>query len=213
MANFTYLVGDDESHECMVVDPAWDVKGILDFIDREEMLLTGALVTHYHPDHIGGEIFGLSIPGLAQLLSARPVRIHVNNEEAEGVARVTGVSRSDLVEHQAGDEIAIGSVKVKSIHTPGHTPGSQCFLAGSSLVSGDTLFTQGCGRVDLPGGNAEQMYHSLTQVLARLPDETVLYPGHNYGEKARSTMGEQRRENYFLRISSLDEWMRLMGRY
>ena len=213
MANFIYLIGDDESRECMVVDPAWDVRGILDFIDREEMRLTGALVTHYHTDHIGGQMFGLSLPGVADLLSARPVKVHVNAAEAEGVAKVTGISRSDMVEHLAGDEIEVGSVKVKAIHTPGHTPGSQCFLAGSSLVSGDTLFTEGCGRVDLPGGSAEQMYHSLTQVLAKLPDETVLYPGHNYGAKPRSTMGEQKRENYFMRISSLDEWLRLMGRH
>ncbi len=101
---------------------------------------------------------------------------------------------------------------MKAIHTPGHTPGSQCFLAGSSLVSGDTLFTEGCGRVDLPGGDAGQMYHSLTQVLAKLPEETVLYPGHNYGAKPYSTMGEQKHENYFMRIRSLDEWIRLMGR-
>jgi glyoxylase-like metal-dependent hydrolase (beta-lactamase superfamily II) len=213
MANFIYLIGDDESRECMVVDPAWDVRGILDFIDREEMRLTGALVTHYHTDHIGGQMFGLSLPGVADLLSARPVKVHVNAAEAEGVAKVTGISRSDMVEHLAGDEIEVGSVKIKAIHTPGHTPGSQCFLAGSSLVSGDTLFTEGCGRVDLPGGSAEQMYHSLTQVLAKLPDETVLYPGHNYGAKPRSTMGEQKRENYFMRISSLDEWLRLMGRH
>jgi glyoxylase-like metal-dependent hydrolase (beta-lactamase superfamily II) len=213
MANFIYLIGDDDSRDCMVVDPAWDINGILGYIDREGMRLTGALATHYHPDHVGGEMFGLKVSGLAELLSVRPAKVHVNAAEAEGVAKITGVSRTDLVEHIAGDEIQVGAVKIRAIHTPGHTPGSQCFLAGSALVSGDTLFTEGCGRVDLPGSSAEQMYHSLTQVLSKLPDDTVLYPGHNYGARPHSTMGEQKRENYFMRIGSLDEWMRLMRRY
>ena len=213
MANFIYLIGDDEIRECMVVDPAWDIDGILAFVDREEMRLTGALVTHYHPDHIGGDLLGLNVQGLPELLAARPVKIHVNAEEAEGVARVAGLSRGDIVEHRAGDEIRVGSIGIKALHTPGHTPGSQCFLAGSSLVSGDTLFTEGCGRVDLPGGDAEQMYYSLTRVLAKLPDETVLYPGHNYGAAPSSTMREQKLQNYYMRIGSLDEWMRLMGRF
>src|SRR5215831_7412969 len=207
MANFIYLIADDETRECMIVDPAWDIEGLLDSIDRQGMRLTGALVTHYHPDHIGGDLLGLQVQGLAELLAARPIKIHVNADEAEGVAKVTGVSRGDIVAHGPGDEISIGGVTVQAIHTPGHTPGSQCFLAGSSLVSGDTLFTQGCGRVDLPGGNAEQMYYSLTRVLARLPDETILYPGHNYGAAPSSTMAEQKQQNYFMRINSLDDWM------
>jgi len=127
------------------------------------------------------------------------------------VKQVTGLSESDLERHSGGDEIAIGDVKVKFLHTPGHTPGSQCFLAESTLVSGDTLFIGGCGRVDLPGGNPEQMYHSLTQVLARLPDDTLLYPGHNYAAKPTSTIGDQKRQNHYLRISSLEDWMKLMG--
>ena len=211
MANFVYLIGDDEQRECMVVDPAWDLAGILEFTEREDMRLTGALVTHYHPDHVGGDIFGHSIAGLAELLSLRPVKVHVNEAESAGVKQVTGLSESDLERHSGGDEIPIGNVKVKLLHTPGHTPGSQCFLAESTLVSGDTLFIGGCGRVDLPGGNPEQMYHSLTKVLARLPDDTLLYPGHNYAAKPTSTIGDQKRQNHYLRISSLEDWMKLMG--
>jgi len=211
MANFVYLIGDDEQRVCMVVDPAWDIPGIVEFTEREDMRLTGALVTHYHPDHVGGDIFGHSIAGLAELLALRPVNVHVNEAESAGVKQVTGLSESDLERHSGGDEIAIGDVKVRFLHTPGHTPGSQCFLAESSLVSGDTLFIGGCGRVDLPGGNPEQMYHSLTQVLARLPDDTLLYPGHNYAAKPTSTIGDQKRQNHYLRISSLEDWMKLMG--
>src|SRR5262245_56268672 len=88
MANFVYLIGDDESRECMVVDPAWDIPGILDVVDGTEMKLVGALVTHYHQDHVGGEIFGHQITGLAELLSKRPVKIYVNENESDGVRRV-----------------------------------------------------------------------------------------------------------------------------
>ncbi|HEY3139178.1 MAG TPA: MBL fold metallo-hydrolase [Blastocatellia bacterium] len=211
MANFVYVIGDDEQRECMVVDPAWDIPGIVEFTEREDMRLTGALVTHYHPDHVGGDIFGHSIAGLAELLALRPVKVHVNEAESAGVKQVTGLSDTDLERHVGGDEIPIGNVRVKFLHTPGHTPGSQCFLAESTLVSGDTLFIGGCGRVDLPGGNPEQMYHSLTQVLARLPDDTLLYPGHNYAAKPTSTIGDQKRQNHYLRISSLEDWMKLMG--
>ncbi|HEX5733045.1 MAG TPA: MBL fold metallo-hydrolase [Blastocatellia bacterium] len=212
MANFVYLIGDLETRECMVVDPAWDIQGIIDFVEQEEMRLTGALVTHYHPDHVGGEIFGHSIAGLSDLLALRPVKVHVNEAESEGVKIVTGLSDSDLEKHAAGSEVSIGGIKVNCLHTPGHTPGSQCFLVDSYLVSGDTLFIGGCGRVDLPGGDAEQMYYSLTQVLAKLPDQTVLFPGHNYAPKPQSTIGEEKQENLYLRIGSLADWTRIMGR-
>ena len=128
MANFVYLIGDDRTRECMVVDPAWDIRGIIDFVEQEEMQLTGALVTHYHPDHVGGEIFGHSIAGLSDLLALRPVKVHVNEAESEGIKVVTGLSDSDLEKHAAGSEVSIGGIKVKCLHTPGHTPGSQCFL-------------------------------------------------------------------------------------
>jgi hydroxyacylglutathione hydrolase len=213
MANFVYLIGDDEERVCMVVDPAWDIPGIVEFADKEDMRLIGALVTHYHPDHIGGDIFGHSITGLAELISTNPVKVHVNEAESAGVKQVSGLSNSDIARHQGGDEIPIGNVRVKLLHTPGHTPGSQCFLAGSALVSGDTLFIGGCGRVDLPGGNPEQMYHSLTQVLAKLPEDTLLYPGHNYAAKERSTIGDEKNENHYMRVGSLEDWKGLMGSY
>ena len=211
MANFVYLLGDDEKRECMIVDPAWDIPGILDIIDREDMRLTGVLATHYHPDHVGGTIFGHTIAGLAELMSLRPVKVHVNEFESEGVKQVTGLSENDLATHRGGDELAIGDLKVKLLHTPGHTPGSQCFLASGALVSGDTLFIGGCGRVDLPGSDPEAMYHSLTQVLAKLPAATNLYPGHNYASRPVSTIGDEQQENHYLRIRSLEDWRRLMG--
>jgi len=212
MANFIYLVGDSKTRQCMVVDPAWDVKGVLDYIDTEGMELTGALITHYHQDHVGGSMFGWRIAGLADLMARRPVRLHANANEIDGLVEVTGLSKSDFVPHSGGDEERIGNLSLKFLHTPGHTPGSQCFLVDSALVSGDTLFINGCGRVDLPGSDPEQMYYSLTQVLAKLPDSTIVYPGHNYASKPSSSIEEQKRENYYLRVPSLDAWLNLMNR-
>lgn len=211
MANFVYLIGDDEQKVCMVVDPAWDISGIIDSIEQDDMRLVGALVTHYHPDHVGGDIFGQQITGLADLLAIHPTKVHVNQVESAGVKEVTGISASDIVEHRAGDEISIGNITVKLLHTPGHTPGSQCFLAESALVSGDTLFIGGCGRVDLPGGDPEQMYHSLTQVLAKLDDDTTLFPGHNYAARETSSIGDEKKNNYYMRIGRLENWKRLIG--
>jgi glyoxylase-like metal-dependent hydrolase (beta-lactamase superfamily II) len=211
MANFVYLVGDDEEKVCMVVDPAWDISGIIEVVEQEGMALAGALVTHYHPDHVGGNIFGHNISGLADLVAVRPVKIHVNEVESEGVKKVTGLSDSDLEKHRGGDEILIGNIKVRFLHTPGHTPGSQCFLANGSLISGDTLFIGGCGRVDLPGSDPEAMYYSLTKVLSNLPESTLLFPGHNYATKPKSTIGDEKRENQYLRIRNLDDWNRLIG--
>jgi glyoxylase-like metal-dependent hydrolase (beta-lactamase superfamily II) len=138
--------------------------------------------------------------------------VHVHKAEAPGVRLMTGLSTADLTLHEGDDVVRVGAIPVRLLHTPGHTPGSQCFLVdGRSLVSGDTLFVQGCGRVDLPGGDPDEMYRTLTQRLATLPDEVVLLPGHHYAETPTSTLGEQRRTNTHMRVRSLDDWRRLMG--
>jgi glyoxylase-like metal-dependent hydrolase (beta-lactamase superfamily II) len=216
MANFAYLIGSRETRECLVVDPAWSVDALLDQAERDGMRVTGALVTHYHQDHVGGSIFGMQIEGVARLLARAPVPIHVNAREAEGVRKVTGASASDLVAHEGGDVLALGGLRVRLLHTPGHTPGSQCFLveeagAPGRLVSGDTLFLGSCGRVDLPGGDPEALYESLTQKLAKLPDETLLYPGHFYAADPFSTIGEQKRRNPYLRVARLEDFLSFMG--
>ena len=210
MANFVYLIGAPATRECVVVDPAWDVRGLVETVDESGYRLVGALATHYHPDHVGGAMFGLRVEGLARLLEIRGVKVWVNKEEADGLKRVTGLSDGDLVPCEGGDKLRVGAVDIETLHTPGHTPGSQCFLVGNRLVAGDTLFVQGCGRVDLPGGDPEQMYRSLHR-LASLPDDTVLYPGHDYADRPHSTIGDEKRKNVYLRAGSLADWRRLMG--
>ena len=217
MANLAYLVGSRSARECLLVDPAWSVDALLDRAAADGIRVVGALVTHYHQDHVGGSIFGMEIEGLPRLLEREPVPVHVNAREAEGLRRVTGLSESDLVRHEGGDVLELGGVRVRLLHTPGHTPGSQCFLveeagAPGRLVSGDTLFLGSCGRVDLPGGDPEAMYESLHQRLGRLPDDTLLFPGHLYAAEPSSTLGEQKRSNPYLRVASLDAFLRFMGR-
>jgi glyoxylase-like metal-dependent hydrolase (beta-lactamase superfamily II) len=211
MANFMYLIGDPRTRRAFVVDPAWDVGSLLRIAGEDGYEVAGALVTHYHPDHVGGDLFGVHVEGVRGLLDRLPVPLYVNKHEAEGLKRVTGVSDSDLRKVDDGDTLELGCMALRFLHTPGHTPGSQCFLVGKRLVAGDTLFVQGCGRVDLPGGDPEQMYFSLTGKLAKLPPDTALYPGHHYGPTETSTLGDELRHNAYLRVSSLDDWRRLMG--
>ena len=125
--------------------------------------------------------------------------------------RVTGASESDLVRHRSGDIVTVGDIDITLLHTPGHTPGSQCFLVDGRLVSGDTLFLDGCGRTDLPGGDPAALYESLTQKLAVLPDDTVLYPGHHYSPEPSATMAETRARNIVFRPKSLDQWLMMFG--
>ena len=211
MANFIYIIGDKNTRECVIVDPAWDIDGILNVIETEEMKLKGSLVTHYHPDHVGGSIFGMNITGLAELMGKRSAPVYVNKHEAEGLKQVTGLSDSDLRLTDSEEVLSIGSIDITFLHTPGHTPGSQCFRVGDSLVAGDTLFLQGCGRVDLPGGDSEVMYDTLTRRLAKIQDEVVLYPGHNYGGNPSAPMGDVRETNSYLQIKSLEDWLAVMG--
>ena len=210
MANFTYIVGSRSTREVVVVDPAWDIDGLLGHLEKRDYTLTAALATHYHPDHIGGGMGGQSIAGVTELLAKNPVKVYAHREEAGGVKRVTGISESDLVKVDSGDKLDVGMVEIEFLHTPGHTPGSQCFRIKNTLVSGDTLFIDGCGRVDLPGSDTEQMYHSL-QKLKALPDDTLLLPGHNYSNVPVATMGETKQVNAYLAVKDLPTWRQIMG--
>jgi glyoxylase-like metal-dependent hydrolase (beta-lactamase superfamily II) len=211
MVNFSYLIGDRQTRQALAVDPAYRVSELLDILEADGMELCGVLATHYHQDHVGGDLMGHPVEGVAALLELRSVPVHVQRPEALGVVRTAGVSEGDLVLHRSGETVEVGAIPVELIHTPGHTPGSQCFLVDGKLVAGDTLFLEGCGRTDLPGGDPVAMYESLTQRLARVPDDTVLYPGHLYSPAPSATMGETRRTNYVFRPRSLEQWLAMFG--
>ena len=207
MQNFVYLIGDQATRECVVVDPAWEIDGIADLIAADDMRLTGVLVTHTHQDHVGGHLFGHDIPGVAELLARHPTKVYVHRAEREFLKGFG----SDLVKVEGGDTLQVGAIPLTFVHTPGHTPGSQCFLVDGRVVSGDTMFIDACGRVDFPGGNAEQMYYSLTQKLMALPNETILFPGHNYAPLKHATIGEQKKTNPYLKFASLKQFLAVMG--
>ncbi len=211
MQNYVYLLGDPTTHEAAVVDAAWDVDTLVQTAEADGYRITKDLVTHFHPDHLGGDLMGHQIRGAAELVAKVPAKVVVHKAELPFVHRLTGLSTSDLIPVEGGDDVTIGNLTVKLLHTPGHTPGSQCFLVGNALVSGDTLFIGSCGRVDLPGSNPEDMYRSLTQVLGALPDETLLYPGHNYADRPRSTIGDEKRSNMMMRFRNLQEFLSMMG--
>jgi len=207
MVNFVYAIGDRATGEAVLVDPAYAVGDLLDVLEGDGMRCTGVLATHYHPDHVGGSMMGMELEGVAQLLERVQVPVHVQGDEAEYVRKVTGIGEADLVSHASGDKVAVGAVDIEPIHTPGHTPGSQCFLVDGRLVAGDTLFLDGCGRMDLPGSDPSQMYESLTTKLARVPDDAVLYPGHRYSVESSATMGATRERNIVFKPTSREQWL------
>jgi glyoxylase-like metal-dependent hydrolase (beta-lactamase superfamily II) len=212
MVNFVYLVGDRETGEAVIVDPAYGVDELVDILAADGMRCVGALGTHFHPDHVGGSLQGWAIEGISRLLEVANVPVHVQADELPWVERSTGVGEGDLVGHAGGDVVMVGGVPITLVHTPGHTPGSQCFLVDGKLIAGDTLFLDGCGRTDFPGSDPAAMYDSLMHRLARVPDDTVLYPGHFYSPPdASATMGRTRAQNYVFRLKTPEQWMTMFG--
>ena len=199
MQNFIYLVGDRNAREALVVDPAWDVKTVLSTAEREGFQVMGALITHTHFDHVNG---------LEDLLEKTDGTVYIHKEEAGLLKGMKG----NIKKMEGGERIKVGQVEINFLHTPGHTPGSQCFLVGENLISGDTLFVNACGRCDLAGGDPVKMYESLNR-LAGLDDGTILYPGHNYAEEATSTIGREKKENPYLQRMNLEAFLKFRVGY
>jgi hydroxyacylglutathione hydrolase len=195
MANYVYFIGDPKTHEVAIVDPAWEVDHILSLTQENDLTITTILITHSHFDHING---------VEDLLNHTRAKVFINKAEAEFMKAVW----PDLVKVESGDSTRVGDVDITFLHTPGHTPGSQCFLVHNHLISGDTLFIGACGRCDLPGSNAEDMYYSLTQKLAKLDDQTIVFPGHNYAARPYSTIADEKRFNPYLQFQSLQDFLR-----
>ncbi|MFD3707630.1 MBL fold metallo-hydrolase [Nocardia sp. NPDC058658] len=209
MRNFAYLIGDRETGETLLVDPAYQAADLVDVAAADGMRVSGVLATHHHPDHVGGTMLGFTLGGVAELLEKTNVPVHVNKHELDWVAQTTGIAPSELTGHDHGDKVKVGAFDIELLHTPGHTPGSQCFLFDGRLISGDTLFVDGCGRTDFPGGNTDDMFRSLQQ-LAALDGNPVVYPGHWYSEAPSAALSSVRDSNYVLRPKSLGEWQALM---
>lgn len=193
MDNFVYLVGPAEGEEAVVIDAAWDVDAILAAAEQDGRRISAAVVSHCHADHTNG---------LAPLLAHRDIPVYAQQAELDFSAALRGLGDC-LRPLGPGDPIPVGTLTLQALHTPGHTPGSQCILAEGALVSGDTVFIKACGRCDLAGGDPAAMYRTITQVLMKLPDPTRLYPGHDYAAVPVSTLAAEKAENPYFRFADL----------
>ena len=189
--NFIYFVGDRDSRTCAVVDPAWDADFIFSEAERLDVQITDILCTHSHFDHVNR---------IDAILDKRDVPVHMLREEVD----FSGFSCENLKRHRPGDVVRIGNhLEVTILHTPGHTPGSTTFRIRDAIVTGDTLFVQGCGRCDFVGGDPEVMYETLRELVRSFPRDTRMYPGHNYGPVQVSTLDEELEANPYLAHETL----------
>lgn len=183
MMNFSYLVGDTKGCKAAIIDPCWEADKLIAKAQESGLSIISLIATHSHFDHVNA----------AEALSNQlKIPIYVHEADAKDLPK-----QIKIIKTRDDDEIDIADQKIKCIHTPGHTPGSQCFLIDGNLFTGDTLFVGNCGRIDLPGGNEKELNESLKK-LSHLPDGTKIYPGHDYGEKKTSTIGWEKHHNPFM---------------
>ena len=177
MRNFAYVIGDRSTGEAVLVDPAYRPTELVEIIEADGMKLVGAIATHYHPDHIGGTLIGQQhIAGIVELRELTGVPVHVHDDEVSWILERTGIDESALIAHGDRDQLLVGGIEITILHTPGHTKGSQCLLVEGHLLSGDTLFIDGCGRTDFPGGDTRELFVSLNERLAKVSDDTRALP-------------------------------------
>jgi len=191
-ANLSYIVADGEGGNGAVIDPAGDAGRILKAIESEGLRIGYILNTHGHPDHTGGN---------SKLVSETGARVAAH--------RLAAVRKDIALDD--GAKLEVGSLELEVIHTPGHTRDSVCFLSGHRLFTGDTLFVGECGRTDMPGGDAGALYESLFNKILKLPDDFEIYPGHDYGPRPTSTIGQERRTNYTLQPRTREEFIEFMA--
>ena len=189
--NFSYIMADDATKEAAVVDPSFNGDEITRLLRAENLKLKYVINTHQHFDHTAGN------EGLRSSFSAKII--------AHKLSRI----RKDIAVDD-GDFVRLGNISIKVIHTPGHTPDSICLLVDNKLLTGDTIFVGECGRTDLPGGSSKEMYDSLFNKLLKLDDHVEVYPGHDYGPRPHSTIGEERKSNYTLKKRSLNDFIEFM---
>lgn len=190
-ANFSYIISDETSRESAVVDPSFKVDTIIQNLKLQKLNVQYIINTHSHIDHVAGNKEIKSKFG-GKIVAHKLAKI------------VKDVSVAN------GDALKLGSLKIKIIHTPGHSPDSISLLVENKLLTGDTLFVGECGRTDIHGGNSKDMYHSLFDKLMKLVDDIEVYPGHDYGVASHSTIGRERKMNYTLEKRTLNEFIEFM---
>ena len=192
MQNFTYIVEDEETSEAILIDPSWDLIELEMIIKRNNLKIKYIVNTHHHFDH------------------------------TQGNEAMTESTKAPIIQHEAselkhditvkdGDFIEFGNSKLKVLHTPGHSKDSICLIGDGKIFSGDTLFVGNCGRIDLPGGSAKELYHSLFDVLHTLDDDLIMYSGHNYGPSETSTIGQEKITNMVMQKRTEQQFVEMMG--
>ena len=192
MQNFAYVVEDDDTDEAIIIDPSWDLDKIEQIITRNNLKIKYIVNTHHHFDHtLGNE----------SMVKSTGAKI-IQHEESE--------LQNDITVKD-GDVINFGNSELRVLHTPGHSKDSICLIGDGKIFSGDTLFVGNCGRIDLPGGSAKDLYHSLFDVLYSLDENLTLYSGHNYGPSAISTIGKEKATNLVMQRRTEEEFLDMMG--
>ena len=192
MQNFTYILEDEDTGEAIILDPSWNLDEIQQIITRKALTVKFIVNTHHHFDHTLGN---------------------------EAISKDTGAKiiqhESSTLDHDIsvsdGHSIKFGNSELKVFHTPGHSKDSICLVGDGKIFTGDTLFVGNCGRVDLPGGSAKELYHSLHDILSKLDDDLILYSGHNYGSTPSSTIGNEKQTNFVMQKRTEEEFVELMG--
>ncbi len=190
--NFSYILADENTCDAVVVDSSYNADELIQILKKNSFQLKYIINTHGHYDHVDGN---------DDLKSEFDAKIVAH--------RLSKIACDIAVDD--GDMIKVGSIEIRVIHTPGHTPDGICLLVNNKmLLTGDTLFVRECGRTDLPGGDPRSLYESFFNKLLRLDDSIEVYPGHDYGPKPCSTIGDERAHNYVLQPRSLAEFMNFM---
>lgn len=192
MQNFTYILEDEDTDTAIILDPSWDLEEIQKVIEKNNLKVKYIVNTHHHFDHTIGNEYMTKIT------------------DAKIIQHSASTLKNDMTVSD-GDKIKFGNSELTVFHTPGHSKDSMCLIGDGKIFSGDTLFVGNCGRVDLPGGSAKELYHSLFDILHKMDEKLVLYPGHNYGSYPSSTLGREKKTNFVLQPRTEQEFLEFMN--
>ncbi len=201
MQNFSYIIGDEKSREAAVVDAGWEIEKLIGIAGKDKLKITKIILTHSHYDHVQ------KVNELAEKTNAM---VYFYEWEFNSINKSIKNNGIKIVKLKNNDEIKIGNLKIKVIHTPGHTPGAICLFVENKLMTGDTLFVNAIGRTDLAGGDAIKLFESL-QKLKKLGDDVEIYPGHDYGDIPFSTIGGEKKTNPYFRCETKEQFLSLLG--